>query len=106
MGGWDVFSMRKDNPRRMVSSGLLGRVVLVRTDVSEAPGSSVTSVLTRATRCNNPEDAILHSHRREKLKSYKDNHQSQRTLQKCKFHGKNVREEGKKYRSVKFYLTN
>jgi hypothetical protein len=28
------------------------------------------SVLTRATRRNNPEDTILHSHRRENLKSY------------------------------------
>jgi hypothetical protein len=96
--------------KRMVSSGMLRRVALVRTNVSEesgasfirvtrigelgttqaatsnrrtlriapilvtlmqeAPGSSETSVLTRATRRNIPENTILHSHRRENLKSY------------------------------------
>jgi hypothetical protein len=92
--------------RRMVSSGLLRRVALVRTWsllalrrntnlvflrsvhrllvaacvvpsspifvtlMKEAPGSSETSVLTRATWRNNPEDTIIHSHRRENLKSY------------------------------------
>jgi hypothetical protein len=59
----------------MVSSGLLRRVALVRTDVSEEPGASFIRVTKigelGTTRRNNPEDKILHSHRRENLKSYR-----------------------------------
>jgi hypothetical protein len=82
----------------MASSGILCLVAPLRTDVSEKLNASIiretrigelgtalavlvtlmmealsyseTSVVTRATRRNIPEDSILHSHRRENLKSY------------------------------------
>jgi hypothetical protein len=49
---------------------MLRRVALIITDVSEERSASEASVLRIAVRRNIPEDAILHSHRRENLKSY------------------------------------
>jgi hypothetical protein len=51
----------------MASSEMIRRVILVRTDVS---GELIASII-RVTRIGlNSEDAILHSHRCENLKSY------------------------------------
>jgi hypothetical protein len=56
--------------RLLVTSNVVPSSPILVTLMTEAIHSSETSIITRATRRTNPEDGILHSHRRENFTSY------------------------------------
>jgi hypothetical protein len=56
--------------RLLVTAIVVPSSLILVTLIMKALGSSGTSVLTRNTWRNFPEDGIFHSHRRENLKFY------------------------------------
>jgi hypothetical protein len=53
-----------------ITTNVVHSTLILLTLMIEVIRPSETSTLARTTRCYSPEDGILHSHRREYIKSY------------------------------------
>jgi hypothetical protein len=67
---YTTFPVNSDWGTHPTNANVVPSSLILFTLMMEAISSSKTSVLTRIMRHNIPEDGILHSHRRENIKSY------------------------------------